>query len=634
MCTVYSSAVEEDGMVVRKHLIYLILLLFPLQVFFLNIENSMNITMLALGASAVIFYFTQQRPVIYLVVLGMMAYGVAISMTATSWLAPAMTAMVLGWIGTIVILLLQHVSLADITDYAKKLIATDRVYVSLIGGVTLFGFLLRWFQFTETPVLSSDEASSAIFGLTYYDGTFNNPFISGWLEVPSMSFLIAGTSVNVFGHTVFALRIPSVIVGTAMIPLVIWAARPLMSRPFTLIAGLVVATCGLLLNFSRLGLVIINDSFYALLLLGIMLRSAKIVTSRTSVLLGIVTGVAQFGYASARSFGLLLIIWYGIGLLHTPKAWRNALGQLILCGSVALAVSSPLMMHYYKQPDNFRAPLQRASMILPDSPDGSSVLSRQAIELNLSPAQILWVNFKTSFFAFITGPVDGWYRSNFPILPLGFAVLFVIGLMTSLISWRSQSLQIIFVIVVLACVTASLSYPIAAGHRMINALGAIAIAIAVGAQALYQLIVPRVAALKWVLVAVLTLAVGQGALYGPYLYYSTFVTVEDGLGDGSMQIASQFGKYAQTLPAGTKIDVYELDYFSRGSTPVIDFLTKKLDYLAISGDTQPRPDAQIMVVPMERVPTVQIPDNYKKQTIKSINGVDLLIVAIAPTFLP
>jgi hypothetical protein len=63
-------------------------------------------------------------------------------------------------------------------------------------------------------------------------------------------------------------------------------------------------------------------------------------------------------------------------------------------------------------------------------------------------------------------------------------------------------------------------------------------------------------------------------------------------------------------------------------------LTKKLDYLAISGDTQPRPDAQIMVVPMERVPTVQIPDNYKKQTIKSINGVDLLIVAIAPTFLP
>jgi len=621
-------------MFARKNLVYVSLLIFPLQMLFLTVENSTNITLLALAASIVIFFFTQQRRVIYPAVLATFAYGVAISMNANTWLAVAMPAMVIGWIGTIIILLMYSVSFDDIKNYANTLFSTDRTYLLLIGAVTLLGFLLRWFQFTETPVLSSDEASSAIFGLTYYDGTFNNPFISGWLEVPSMSFLIAGTSAYLFGHTVFALRIPSVVVGTAMIPLAIWASRPLLSRPFTLITGLVIATCGLLLNFSRIGLVIINDSFYAVLLLGIMLRSAKVVTSRTSTLLGIVTGIAQYGYASARGFGVLLIIWYGLGLIHTPKAWRNALAQLVLCGSVALAVASPLMMHYYKQPDNFRAPLQRASLILPDSPDGSSVLSRQSIEFKMTPTQILTTYFKTSFLAFVTGPVDGWYRSNSPILALGFAVLFVVGLCTCLVSWRSQQLQILFVIVVLACVTASLSYPIAAGHRMINAMGAIAVAIAVGAQALYQLIVPRIPAAKWVMVGVLTLAVGYSVVYGPYLYYTQFVTIEDGLGDGSMQIASQFGKYAQTLPAGTKIDVYETDYFSRGSTPVIDFLTKKLDYLAISGDVQPRPDAQIMVAPMDRVADAHIPDNYKKITITSINGSDLLLVGIAPSFIP
>ncbi len=621
-------------MFARKNLVYVSLLIFPLQMLFLTVENSTNITLLALAASIVIFFFTQQRRVIYPAVLATFAYGVAISMNANTWLAVAMPAMVIGWIGTIIILLMYSVSFDDIKNYANTLFSTDRTYLLLIGAVTLLGFLLRWFQFTETPVLSSDEASSAIFGLTYYDGTFNNPFISGWLEVPSMSFLIAGTSAYLFGHTVFALRIPSVVVGTAMIPLAIWASRPLLSRPFTLITGLVIATCGLLLNFSRIGLVIINDSFYAVLLLGIMLRSAKVVTSRTSILLGIVTGIAQYGYASARGFGVLLIIWYGLGLIHTPKAWRNALAQLVLCGSVALAVASPLMMHYYKQPDNFRAPLQRASLILPDSPDGSSVLSRQSIEFKMTPTQILTTYFKTSFLAFVTGPVDGWYRSNSPILALGFAVLFVVGLCTCLVSWRSQQLQILFVIVVLACVTASLSYPIAAGHRMINAMGAIAVAIAVGAQALYQLIVPRIPAAKWVMVGVLTLAVGYSVVYGPYLYYTQFVTIEDGLGDGSMQIASQFGKYAQNLPAGTKIDVYETDYFSRGSTPVIDFLTKKLDYLAISGDVQPRPDAQIMVAPMDRVADAHIPDNYKKITITSINGSDLLLVGISPSFNP
>lgn len=258
----------------------------------------MTILLLAAASTGVMYYFTQQRRMVYPVVIAAFAYGFAISMNANTWRASAISGMEIGWIGTIIILLKNSVSFAEIKSYAKKLIATDRTYLFLIGAVTFFGLVLRWFQFTETPVLSSDEASSSLFGLTYFDGSFNNPFISGWLEVPSMSFLIAGTFAHLFGNTVFALRIPSVLVGTAMIPLVIWASRPLLSRPFTLVAGLLIATCGLLLNFSRIGLVIINDSFYGLLLLGIMLRSVKVITSRTSIWLGVVTGIAQFGYAS------------------------------------------------------------------------------------------------------------------------------------------------------------------------------------------------------------------------------------------------------------------------------------------------------------------------------------------------
>lgn len=617
-------------MATKHNFIWFSLLLFPLQLIFVNVENSMTILLLAAASTGVMYYFTQQRRMVYPVVIAAFAYGFAISMNANTWRASAITGMEIGWIGTIIILLKNSVSLAEIKSYAKKLIATDRTYLLLIGAVTFFGFVLRWFQFTETPVLSSDEASSSLFGLTYFDGSFNNPFISGWLEVPSMSFLIAGTFAHLFGNTVFALRIPSVLVGTAMIPLVMWASRPLLSRPFTLVAGLLIATCGLLLNFSRIGLVIINDSFYGLLLLGIMLRSVKVITSRTSIWLGVVTGIAQFGYASARGFGLLLIIWYGLGLIHNPKSWRHAIAQLILCGSVALAVASPLMIHYYNSPDNFRAPLQRASIILPDSADGSSILSRQAIELNMSPAQIIMSNFKTSFLAFVTGPVDGWYRSNSPILPLGFACLFVIGLCVSLMSWRLPQLQIVVVIVILACITASLSYPIAAGHRMINAMGAIAIAMAVGAQTIYQFCVSRAPQSKLVVIGILSLMIGSSAFYGPYLYFTQFVKIEDGVGDGTMQIASQFGKYAQNLPAGTKIDVYETSYFSRGTTPVIDFLTKKLDYLSVSGEALPRPDVQVMVAPMERAPEMQVPDNFAKSTIKAIDGTDLLVVAISP----
>lgn len=621
-------------MLALKYIVYAGLLLFPLQLLLFNSQTELVFTIFALGAVAVMYYFTQIRPLVGIVALAVAVYGVGISMNAKDWLVPAMPAMVIGWVGAIIVLLMHSVSLDAIKTYTKTLIATDRAYLGLIGAITLFGFCLRWYQFTETPVLTSDEASAAIFGLTYFDGTFNNPFISGWLELPSMTYLLQGVTVKVFGYNAFALRISSVIIGTAFIPLVMWASRPLVARPFTLIAGLVVATCGLMLNFSRIGIIIINDSFYAVLLLGIMLRSAKIVTTQTSVLLGVVTGVAQFGYASARGFAVLLIVWYGLGIIHAPKGWWNALTQLVICGCVALAVAAPLMSHYYMKPDNFRAPLQRASLILPDSADGSSVLSRQSLEFKKSPSEILMNNFKKSFMAFITGPVDGWYRSNSSILPVGYAVLFVIGLCTSLITWRSQSLQITLIIITLACVAASLSYPVAAGHRMLNAMGAVAIVIAVGAQALYQLIVARVAVLKWVIVGMLTLALGQSALYAPYLYFTQFVTIEDGIGDYSMQIASQFGKYAQTLPVGTKVDVYETGYFSRQTTPIIDFLTKKTDYLAITGDVQPRADVQIMVIPIELVPTISIPATFTQTTIKAINGTDLLVLGIAPSFLP
>jgi hypothetical protein len=57
--------------------------------------------------------------------------------------------------------------------------------------------------------------------------------------------------------------------------------------------------------------------------------------------------------------------------------------------------------------------------------------------------------------------------------------------------------------------------------------------------------------------------------------------------------------------------------FHEGVLRSVDFLTKKLDYLAISGDVQPRSDAQIIVVPMELVTTVHIPDTYKKHTIRA-----------------
>ena len=122
----------------------------------------------------------------------------------------------------------------------------------------------------------SDEASNTLFGMTYFDGTFSNPFISGWLELPSMISFIPGLAVALLGQTIWALRLPNIIFGIMAIPLTIWAVRPLLARPYALIAGVIIATLGLHINFARINYIIMFDMLCAVGIIGLLLRSAPL----------------------------------------------------------------------------------------------------------------------------------------------------------------------------------------------------------------------------------------------------------------------------------------------------------------------------------------------------------------------
>jgi hypothetical protein len=254
-------------------------------------------------------------------------------------------------------------------------------------------------------------------------------------------------------------------------------------------------------------------------------------------------------------------------------------------------------------------------------------------EFNKSAAEIILANLQRSFMAIITGPVDGWYRSNFAILPQMYTFLFMIGILTSLWNWRSTRHNILLINIFMVCMTASLSYPVAAGHRMVSMLGSVCLLIGLGAQTLdllrqrffTQQLAQRVS------MGALVVVIAIGAVQSMNHYFATFITIENGAGDPAMQSCSQFARYAQKLPAGTKIDVYETDYLNRSVSGVVPFLTSHIDYVAVPDGQGPRGDAHVIVIPSDRKAQAIVPDGYRIVEVRTNFDDPLLEFALAPS---
>lgn len=621
-------------MISKRLFLLVLLLVYPVQLLRVGSELAPPWTALVAIIGAVGMYiFAYYRPQPLLMASAMIVYDYAIYVNAQSWTPAFAFEMFVGWSVAIFVLITSQMTTKDIIGWVSWSSRENRYYYGAIIAITFLSIALRLYDLRGIPVLNGDEASIALFGMTYFDGTFSNPFVSGWLELPSMLAYIPGLSVALLGQTIWALRLPNVVFGLLAAPLTIWAVRPFLTRQFALVAGIVIATLGLHINFSRINYILMFDMLCAVGIIGLMLRSLPNFSIKNSILLGVLCGIGQFGYANARSLAILIAIWTVLYTLSNPAHWKQAFYSLCVTGLVTVAVAGPLLMHYYQYPDNFRAPLQRASLILPDSPDGSSVLTRQMAEQQRTASDIIIHNMLRSFDAIIYGPVDGWYASKSPILPSVFAFLFVIGFGIALRNIRSTNHVILLLNIMMVCLTASLSYPVAAGHRMVSMLGSVSLLIGLGAQgidAVRQRFVGKYINNVLSYTAIM-LVLAFGAYQSVNHYFSTFVTIENGAGDFAMQTCSQFARFAQRIPAGTKIDVYETDYLNRSVTGVVPFLTSHLDYQPILADDPPHADARVLIIPFERLGSVRIPTRFIRLEARTNDNQPLLVFAVDPT---
>ena len=309
--------------------------------------------------------------------------------------------------------------------------AWSRREMATLLALFLFAFLVRWAANGDIPHgLSGDEGSAGLVAVSMLEGRFNNPFTMGWYSFPSLFFFIPAIFIGVLGHTYEALRTPAALAGALTVVGLYWLARPLFGKATAALSAIMLAGLGFHVHFSRIGLNNVWDGLVTVFALGMFWRGWQ--TGRRGYFFGagLLLGLSQYLYASARLLPILLLAWLVLAFVYDRKQFKSRLPDLFRLGMVAMVVFLPLGLYYLNHPDEFLAPMVRFGILSGDWIEATSRATGQA------PWQVLLENLRNAALGFTSIPLRNWYNSGRPMLLALPAGLFVLGVTLAILNLR------------------------------------------------------------------------------------------------------------------------------------------------------------------------------------------------------
>ncbi|RLT33255.1 MAG: hypothetical protein DWI54_00335 [Chloroflexi bacterium] len=539
---------------------------------------------------------------------------------------PLIIPQVVSWLACIAAVLIPYLpALWQRLRTRARTVRSNIAWYGAVGSVTLLAIGVRAWQLDSIPIPVSDESASALLSLEIWHGSFTNPFISGWFEFPSLWFFLIAPFIGTFGKTFFAIRFFPMILGSACIPALIWAVRPVLPRQGALVAGLALAMLGIHIHFSRYGLNNIADSFSGIVLLGILLRYRHRSTFGLATAAGLTMGAAVYGYASARVFPLIVVLYIVALVVRAHHTWRLHLRNLVVMALVAMVVTGPLLVHYIEQPDQFWSVVRRSSIITREA-DGTSGIERWAAEHEQTVAEVVVRNIAYTMQALFWGPVEGWFGTPRAVLTIPLSALALIGAIGMVVRRQDSAVFAVAAWLAVCSGISAVNWPIAAGQRLVSLLGILALLIGFGTIVLSNVL--RRYVNQRAIAVVLFALVSTGGVMSLDHYFNTFVKREAGIGDAQLHRAGIVALVAQQLPAYTWIDVYRSDVFNYETTPVLRYALMRIDANIITEVYPDQPLAPIIIYPIEAASRVVRTDNYVEYSVDTPEGEPTLIFAV------
>ncbi len=303
-------------------------------------------------------------------------------------------------------------------------IKENKVEFGLAASIMIAGLVIRMVSLTEHPYpWSGDEASVGLDALRIMNKEITNLFDTSWSGQPNTSFLPTAWSMLIFGKTMFAVKMVSVLTGVFSILALYLLAREWFGIEIALIASGFLIAFPFHLQFSRIGVDNIFDSLMAPLVIWLIFRAARTRSLPAYLAAGIATGFTIYTYVGTR-----LVLAMGVGtivyfVISQKEYLKNNLPQIGTYMAGLFVTAAPMGTFFAKRPELFMTRLGQESIFL------SGWLPSQVEQTGQPAIKILLDQFsKTTLVFFAQNAGSNFLNFDRPYLTTLGAVFFLIGL--------------------------------------------------------------------------------------------------------------------------------------------------------------------------------------------------------------
>jgi 4-amino-4-deoxy-L-arabinose transferase-like glycosyltransferase len=325
-------------------------------------------------------------------------------------------------------------------------------------GLVIVAFLLRGVAVGRVPAsLGGDEGTQLAAALDLVARPLGNPFATGWYSVPTLSFVIYGVAMRLFGATVAGGRMVSVVIGTATVLTTFWFARATAGRLVGWIAAVMLAFSAYHIHFSRLASNQIADPLIGTLVLLLVVRAMAggpnqsgpgsawtrwvhrhgVITERADGLwglAGVVAGLGWYLYFGARwvtAIAILVVVWR---CLSDRTLWQRHRRGFALFFAGWLVVALPLLGWYAAHPSAFTERYNAVGLF------ASGWMDRERLLTGRPTGSLLLQQIWRSITAFhLTRDPTFWYRPNRPLVDFVTGALMLVGIIEAFVRVRWPS---------------------------------------------------------------------------------------------------------------------------------------------------------------------------------------------------
>jgi 4-amino-4-deoxy-L-arabinose transferase-like glycosyltransferase len=430
-----------------------------------------------------------------------------------------------------------------------------------VAGLTVLALMLRVTALGTVPfTLGGDEAWHGLLARQVLNGELRNPFVMGYMSMPTLFYWPLSWSLRLVGDNVAGLRLPAALVGAATVPVLYLFARRLWGRRLAFLAAAFLAAYDYHIHYSRLGANNVWDALFVLLTLWALDRGLSsrdgIEQTRAFVLTGLVMGLSVYFYTGARLLPVLVAVylaffWVRQRLRRTRSESAGSVGglkgrSLLLLVIAFLVAAGPMLGFALAHPADWNARVNQVGILQ------SGWLAREPGLTGKSTFQILAEQALRAAGAFHVFPDrTAWYGAERPLLGFLAGIFVLLGMVWALAHWRDRRYFLVAIWFWSVIVTGGmLTESPPSSQRLTMTIPAVALLVAIGLEQTARLARRALAFDRsWADLALGSLALIL-AVSNVHYYFADYTPARR-YGGANGETATMIGAYLQGLDGGT-----------------------------------------------------------------------------------